>query len=59
MYKYYSRLGFSAIKKNEEGKDTHNEIFKNILHFIKKLMRADCIQDGIAMYNDKVILLKI
>ena len=35
IYKYYSLLGVFPIKHIEEGKDIHNEIFKNIPHFIK------------------------
>ena len=35
MYEYYSNIGFSPIKHNEEGEYIHNEIFNNIPHFIK------------------------
>ena len=37
MYTYYSHIGFLPIKHNEEGKDTHNEIFKDIPHFIRSV----------------------
>ena len=58
MYKYYYSLGFSPIKHNKEGKDIHNEIFNNILHFIKNRLHVDCIQDSFVMYNNKLILIK-
>ena len=46
MYKHYSFLGFYPIKHNEEGKYTHNEIFNNIPHFIKKRLHINCLQYG-------------
>ena len=59
MFKYYSRLGFLPIKRYEEGKYIHNEIFKNIPHFIKKRLHIDCIQDSFVMYKNKEIIRKI
>ena len=59
IYKCYSRLGFSPIKHDWEGKDVHNEIFNNIPHFIKNHLRVYFIQDGFFMCNNKVILRQI
>ena len=59
IYKHYSRLGDFPIKQNEEVKDIHNEIFNNILHFIKNCLHVDCLLDGFVMYNNKVIIIEI
>ena len=56
MYTYCSYLGFIPIKHNHEGRDIHNEIFNNIPHFIKNLLRINCLQYGFVMYNYKLIL---
>ena len=58
MYKYYSRLGFSTRKHNENVKDIHNEIFNNVPHFIKNRVCADCIQEVFFIYKNKVTLCK-
>ena len=58
MYKYYSCVGFSYIKQNEEVNDIHNEIFNNIPHFIKICLHDDFIQDGLVMYRNKILILK-
>ena len=52
MNKYYSHLGFSPIKHNEEGKDIHNEIFNNIPHFIKNRMHVDFLQYRFVLYKN-------
>ena len=54
MYKYYYHLGFFTIKNDEEIKYIHNKIFNNIPHFIKNRLRVDFLQDGIAVYRNKV-----
>ena len=59
MYKYHSSLGFLPIKNNEEGKCIHNEIFKNIPHFIKNCLCVNFLQDGFGVYNDRVRIIKI
>ena len=58
MNKYYSCLGLSLIKNNEEGKYIHNEIFNNISHFIKNCLRVNFLQDAFVMYNDKLLICK-
>ena len=45
--------------KNEEGKDIHNEIFKNIPNFIKNRLRVKCLQDILVVYNYKVLIHKL
>ena len=38
IYNYYSCLDFPPTKNNTEGKDIHNEIFKNIPHYSKNFL---------------------
>ena len=52
MNKYYSHLGFSPIKHNEEEKYIHNQIFNNIPHFIKNRMHVDFIQYRFVLYKN-------
>ena len=59
IYNYYSCLGFLPIKHNREGKYIHNEIFNNILHFIKNIVRVNFLEDGFFVYYYKVIICKI
>ena len=59
MYTYYYHIVFSSIKQNEEGKYIHNEIFKNIPHFIKNHIHVDFIQDGFVKYRDRLLIQKI
>ena len=49
MYKYDSNLGFFTNKKQREVKDIHNEVFKNIPHFIKNCLYVSCLQDIFVM----------
>ena len=58
MYKYYSLLVFPLIKHNEEGKDIHSEILNDIPHLIKNYLHVNCIQHGLDVCNDKVLISK-
>ena len=49
IYKYNFYLEFIPVKKNEEGKEIHDEIFNNIPHFIKNCLYVKCLQYNFVM----------
>ena len=59
MYKYYSCVGFSYIKQNEEVNDIHKKKFNNIANIIKNILHVNCLHDISVMYNYNVLICKL
>ena len=45
MYTYHYHLVFLPIERNEEGNDINKEVFKNTPHFVKNILRVNCIHN--------------